>query len=161
MRHVTTRRSIVRRWGQVAACAVAVLGGAAGCGDGESGFPRAPAKAVPDRVSIQGGEIMLGHAHGSLRQKAKLDGYSITETLVTVSQYRQCVDAGVCEAPARTEAPSIWKTTYSHAAKAQRLPMVGISDGAAARYCRWVGGKLPTYPQWQMGAAPLDPRLTV
>ncbi len=85
------------------------------------------------------------------QHEVTLSAYWIDETEVTTDQYKQCVAAGVCEAP-------FTRTAYDDPAYANR-PMTYISWEDAAAYCQWIGSttgghvRLPTEAQWEKAAS--------
>lgn len=68
----------------------------------------------------------------------RVRGFRVDRTEVSWARYERCVRAGRCARLQR--APS--------APAARRLPVVGVTLGEAARFCRFVGGRLPTESEW-------------
>jgi hypothetical protein len=60
----------------------------------------------------------------------------------TPSEYAACVTAGIC--PESTQ-PQYWKDQLNEAS---------VTRDGAARFCKWRGGSLPTFAQWQLAAVP-------
>jgi formylglycine-generating enzyme required for sulfatase activity len=73
--------------------------------------------------------------------------FSISVSEVTVKQYRQCVQAGGCEAPSDRSK----RCTY-HPSKRDKLPMNCVSWSDARRFAKWVGGELPSEVEWEYAA---------
>ena len=67
---------------------------------------------------------------------------------VTVAQYKDCVDAGKCSAPAGSSAS---EANWNKAGREQH-PVNFVSWSKALAYCQWVGGSLPTEAQWELAA---------
>jgi formylglycine-generating enzyme required for sulfatase activity len=77
-----------------------------------------------------------------------LDGFWIDRTEVTNAQYRQCVEAGACQAPAACD----WgEPAYGEVAKAGH-PVVCLDWFGAAAYCEWAGARMPTEAEWEYAA---------
>ncbi|RPI01569.1 MAG: formylglycine-generating enzyme family protein, partial [Zetaproteobacteria bacterium] len=64
---------------------------------------------------------------------------------VTRAQYQRCVAAGAC-------VPSLVSDD------GPALPVVAIDAASAARYCAFVGGRLPTEAEWEKAARGADDR---
>ncbi len=84
----------------------------------------------------------------SPQHKVTLSPYYIDVTEVTVAQYKKCVDAGACTAPAAGS-----YTNWGTAGKEQN-PVSNVSWAQAQTYCKWRGAgfDLPTEAQWEMAA---------
>lgn len=69
--------------------------------------------------------------------------FDMDRTEVTVGEYARCVSAGVCEpAGLLPGAPT----------PPPNLPVTQVRWEAAARFCRWAGGRLPTEAEWELAA---------
>ena len=67
---------------------------------------------------------------------------------VTVGQYTKCVEDDFCEMPA-----ALYSEAYPEMeGKADKLPMVSVTNGQAAAYCEWAGMRLPKISEWQTAA---------
>jgi hypothetical protein len=125
--------------------------------------PRAPDDAVPESVAVTGGRVSLGTQLGRLRSVTEVGPFKIARTPVTVGRYRQCVDAGVCEVPswdsvACRNGRGIDGPTYSTDEAKAQLPVTCATHDQAARYCQWVGGRLPVAKEWLLAARGPDVR---
>lgn len=67
-----------------------------------------------------------------------LDAYAIDRTEVSVEAYARCMFALQCPALMLPEQGD--------------LPVTGVHHAAAARYCRFVGGRLPSEAEWERAA---------
>ena len=78
--------------------------------------------------------------------------FSIQKTEVTLGQYNACIAAGVCSDP-EAEIPTFC-ASYNEWNDAERVnhPVDCVSYPQAARYCEWIGGRLPTESEWEYAA---------
>jgi formylglycine-generating enzyme required for sulfatase activity len=79
----------------------------AGCG-------KPGCEADPEMVFIPAGEFIMGNNAGNDAEKPErkvfLDAFCIDKYEVTNAQYKKCVDAGVCNPPARPSSPAAFST---------------------------------------------------
>jgi serine/threonine-protein kinase len=98
-------------------------------------------------VYVPAGTFLMGSEDGDSDEipmhDVTLDGFWVDETEVTNAHYKQCVDAGECEASSYED-----DSTYN----GDRYPVVGVSWNDADAYCRWTGGQLSTEAQWEYAA---------
>jgi formylglycine-generating enzyme required for sulfatase activity len=100
--------------------------------------------ALPARkVRIEGGELKIGPSdwdtQGITEQRTlTVVPFLIDNLEVTVWQYRECVEAGVCAARSQPEEPG--------------LPVTGVDAHQAEAYCAFAGGHLPSAAQWTIAA---------
>jgi formylglycine-generating enzyme required for sulfatase activity len=82
-----------------------------------------------------------------------LSAFYIDQNEVTNAQYRQCVEADVCEPPECSE-------RYKDTTKEDH-PVVCVSWLQAETYCgvEWRGGRLPTEAEWEKAARGTDGRI--
>lgn len=78
------------------------------------------------------------------RKTIHLPAFQIGKYEVTNYQYGLCVDYGNCTVPAD-------QTDFRKDSK-QDHPVVNITLYQASNYCRWLGQRLPTSPEWERAA---------
>lgn len=143
-----------------------VLSVLTGCPDNANNAARAPnADEIPTFVSINPGKVTLGLALAVAQEDREVPAFRITKHPITVRRYRQCMAAGSCDVPAlsaRECRPAIERvdpvaaTGLSGSTIEQinpdEFPVTCLKPEQAARYCSWIGGKLPDSTQWLAAA---------
>jgi formylglycine-generating enzyme required for sulfatase activity len=111
-------------------------------------------------VTIPAGEFLMGSTDEELAKaktlcqecsfldeqlhKVYLDPYEIMAYEVTIREYTQCVNAGVCPKQKEIETDSAGEKT--------NLPKTFVKWENAQEYCVWIGGRLPTEAEWEKAA---------
>ncbi len=82
------------------------------------------------------------------RHTVTLDAFWMNRTPVTNAMYALCVQAGGCNGPIRKAInPHYYSSAYAN------HPVVYVTWFDAQKYCKWVGGQLPTEAQWERAAS--------
>lgn len=122
-------------------------------GDGR----RFRAKTTVEWVAIPGGVFVMG-AFPNLDvgpyyrkdawppHRVDVPTFQLAKTLVTVAQYKACVDAGACKPP-ETGNGCVWGI-----AGRDDYPLNCVEWEQAKTYSEWVGGRLPSESEWEYAA---------
>lgn len=84
--------------------------------------------------------------------------FLLDKTEVTNEAYYRCVEAQVCRphSPSNARANKLGDDKlFRH----PRQPISGVSQADAAKYCAWLGRRLPTEAEWEHAARGFDGRL--
>ena len=104
-------------------------------------------------IKIPAGTFQMGSTESSDEQPihtVSVKAFLMSETEVTVAQYRKCVEAGVCTEPDTCNwGNPIW--TSKPSAK-ENHPINCVDWGQARTFAVWAGGDLPTEAQWEYAA---------
>ena len=122
-------------------------------GEDVSGVSVSSVKADIKWVRIPAGHFKMGSNENSYEQpihSVKVQAFLMSETEVTVAQYRKCVRAGHCTEPDTCDYGSpIWT---SKPGSKEDHPINCVDCGQAQAFAVWAGGDLPTEAQWEYAA---------
>ena len=120
----------------------------------------APAKGLPKlnpawiggilggMVLVPAGSFMMGSDTGGSDERplhvVGMDAFYMDKYEVTNAQYKECVDALVCDLPDPTR-------LYTDTRLADH-PVVYVDWEMASAYCAWRGARLPTEAEWEKAA---------
>ena len=82
--------------------------------------------------------------------KVALDSFWLDRTEVTNAQYRQCLEAGVCNPPRKRS--SATRDSYFDDSSFDDYPVIWSTLRDARIYCEFVGARLPTEAEWEYAA---------
>jgi formylglycine-generating enzyme len=91
-----------------------------------------------------------------------LAGFFIDRLEVTVADYKKCVAAGKCPNTEDVKQPDYGEFAPPRCnlpLGRDNHPMNCVHWGAADRYCKWLGKRLPTEAEWERAARGTDQRL--
>ena len=112
-----------------------------------------------EMIYIQAGNFLLGTdpavdlyadmGKDTPMKEMYLDSFWISKTEITNAQYRECVNAGICE----------WEPLRDLPAGRDNYPVTNITNDQAERFCTWLGGRLPNEYEWEKAARGVDGRI--
>jgi formylglycine-generating enzyme required for sulfatase activity len=113
-------------------------------------------------VLVPAGEFTMGNDNGNGDpfdgpvHKINLNSFYVDKYEVTNGHYKDCVDAGVCQAP--TQRSSMKIPSYYGSTKFKDYPVTWVDWNMAKTYCEWRGAHLPTEAEWEKAARGIDGR---
>jgi formylglycine-generating enzyme required for sulfatase activity len=129
-----------------------------------------PLQPRADEVAVAAGHFDMGSEGGSAEEKpvhkVNVAAFYLDRTEVTVAAYRQCVQAGKCQAhdtvnwEGYSQADAKKWSRFCTWGKADRdtHPINCVDWDQATAYCAWKGKRLPTEEEWEYAARGTDGR---
>lgn len=108
--------------------------------------------AVPGMACIRGGTFMMGDDSltGGPRHEASVGSFYIDHTEVTAEAYEKCIQESFCDPSAATPQPEARCTAADTLLR--NYPMNCLTARQALTYCKSIGKRLPTEPEWEYAA---------
>jgi formylglycine-generating enzyme required for sulfatase activity len=104
---------------------------------------------VPAGTFWRGSQVVKSHA--SPAHTVYLSAFVIDRVEVSVANYAECVDAGVCTPPIPPAWVDGWGATFGEPGL-ENYPVNYVDREQAAAYCSWRGQRLPTEAEWEKTA---------
>lgn len=132
--------------------ASSVFGGLCGCElfSEDEGDDSAQMDETSTWVTIQGGNFKMGDAHlvsAGPVHNVTVQTFNVTRTEITIADYANCVNAGVCTPPAVDEAGCNWTRPGF-----EMHPVNCVDWHQAKAFCSWFGGRLLSEAEWEYAA---------
>ncbi len=102
---------------------------------------------VPGGIYIKGsrfGDRITGGVNEAIRFRVRVAPFEIDRTEVTRAAYEVCIQAGACD--------PIDPKCKPDPAGGPDHPVTCVDALAAAKYCKWLGKRLPTDSEWEYAA---------
>ncbi|MCS6827247.1 MAG: formylglycine-generating enzyme family protein [Caldilinea sp.] len=104
-----------------------------------------------DMVEAPAGRYVVSSWPDGEAQEVALKAFQIDRFEATVRQYRACYERGACPWPASPA--SATRPNYLLDPAFADFPMIRIDHDSAARFCEFMGKRLPTAAEWEVAAA--------
>lgn len=106
--------------------------------------------AARDMVQVPAGAYVLRTADGTQRT-VDLPAFAIDNFETTNAVYRRCVEQNACAWP--TTVASATRPHYFLDPSFATYPVINVDWANAARFCTFVGKRLPTVDEWEVAAS--------
>lgn len=105
--------------------------------------------SIPATTFTMGSPPGLGEADEHPAHPVNLAAFEIDQTEVTLGQYWQCVQAGVCVSPTSNGNSANYSVNDP---RFDNHPVTNVPWTQADRYCAWRNKRLPTEAEWELAA---------
>jgi hypothetical protein len=104
-------------------------------------------------VDVAQASVVNGFAVGVLRETVTTNAFKITKYPITRNDFKKCERAGACsESKQEGCLKHVDAVLYERAVDDGASPETCVSVAEATSYCKWIGGRLPTVPEWLLAA---------
>jgi eukaryotic-like serine/threonine-protein kinase len=118
-----------------------------------------PPSELPKLVKVSQKSLTVGFAGELMRSELKVKPFRITKYPITREEFERCEDAGGCvkskEDACRDEAK---ERLGGRRIDRATSPQTCVTVREAQSFCKWIGGRLPSLPEWMLAARGPSPR---
>ncbi|HEX2679402.1 MAG TPA: SUMF1/EgtB/PvdO family nonheme iron enzyme [Polyangiales bacterium] len=104
-------------------------------------------------MKVTQADLSYGFAKGLLRSAMMVPSFKITKHPITRAEYDDCVGAGVCTKNKQEGCSAdAYGRLSGHSVDRAKSPVSCVTPTQARTYCEWIGGRLPSMPEWMLAA---------
>lgn len=108
------------------------------------------ATCIPAGCFEMGDTFNEGHSNELPVHNVCVSAFNMDLHEVTNAEYKECVDAGICAAPFRSDSST--RASYYGNVTYDDYPVIYMDWYRAYAYCSWAGKRLPTEAEWEYAA---------